>query len=423
MTSALGFLWNLLEMFLILNVFSPFFLRTKGPLSFSLFSLSWLVGDLVFHWLLLTTILHLLFAWIGAYHGAFYQGILFLTIIGEVALLVRFFSFSHLEMLVHLQMKKAFCHSSEIFEKFFPPPEKKKIWSSFRWSHYWNPFLLLRNKDYLRHADIIFHETEDTALKLDIYQPHHVTLNAPVLLEIHGGAWAFGSKLQAVPLLGEMAKKGWIGVSIEYRLFPYANFPDPLIDCKLAIAWIQKHIAEYGGNPKQVFVTGGSAGGHLAALVALTPNQPEYQPGFEECDTSVKGCVAWYGVYDLIAPFSTERSHPSMALLLRKWMKGTPATHPDLYRRASPIRLITPMSPPFLLIHGENDSVVPPLETEAFYVALKEQKISHIAHLRIPGVQHAFDELPTLPTQQVLSTVVQYLLFIQTLEGSPEVFS
>src|SRR4029450_4266482 len=66
-----------------------------------------------------------------------------------------------------------------------------------------------------------------------------------------------------------------------------------------ALRWIRERMAEYGGDPDFVVVTGGSAGGHLAALLALTPNDPEFQPGFEDVDTSVTACVPFYGVYDL----------------------------------------------------------------------------------------------------------------------------
>src|SRR5438093_55527 len=112
-------------------------------------------------------------------------------------------------------------------------------------------------------------------------------------------AWILGSKNeQGIPLMRHLASRGWVCVSANYRLSPRATFPDHLIDCKRAVQWIREHGAGYGANPDFLVVTGGSAGGHLAALVALTANDPEYQPGFESADTSVSGCVAFYGVHD-----------------------------------------------------------------------------------------------------------------------------
>src|SRR5690349_8675258 len=95
-----------------------------------------------------------------------------------------------------------------------------------------------------------------------------------------------------------LASLGWVCVAINYRLSPRATFPDHIIDVKRAIAWVKANIAEYGGDPDFVVITGGSAGGHLSALAALTPNDPEYQPGFEDADTTVQACVPFYGVYD-----------------------------------------------------------------------------------------------------------------------------
>ena len=97
-----------------------------------------------------------------------------------------------------------------------------------------------------------------------------------MLFQIHGGGWVIGSKNeQALPLMYHLARAGWVCVSVDYRLSPQATFPDHLVDCKRALAWVREHVAEYGGDPDFVVVTGGSAGGHLAALVALTPNDAE----------------------------------------------------------------------------------------------------------------------------------------------------
>ena len=95
-----------------------------------------------------------------------------------------------------------------------------------------------------------------------------------------------------------MAERGWVCVAVNYRLAPRDAFPAQIVDVKKAIAWVKEHIEEYGGDPSYVVITGGSAGGHLASLAALTPNDPEYQPGFEGADTRVQAAVPFYGVYD-----------------------------------------------------------------------------------------------------------------------------
>ena len=117
-----------------------------------------------------------------------------------------------------------------------------------------------------------------------------------MLLQIHGGGWMISNKnQQGFPLVYKLAANGWVCVSINYRLSPKATWPDHLVDCKRALAWVREHIDEYGGDPDYVVVTGGSAGGHLAAMVGLTANDPEYQPGFEAVDTTVRAMIPLYG--------------------------------------------------------------------------------------------------------------------------------
>ena len=125
-----------------------------------------------------------------------------------------------------------------------------------------------------------------------------------MLLQVPGGAWAIGMRRpQAYPLMSHSPTRGWICVSMDYRVSPRHTWPDHIVDVKRALAWVKENIAEYGGDPDFVAITGGSAGGHLSALAALTPNDPQWQPGFEDADTSVVAAVPVYGRYDW---FTTE---------------------------------------------------------------------------------------------------------------------
>src|ERR1019366_8120529 len=120
------------------------------------------------------------------------------------------------------------------------------------------------------------------------------------MVYIHGGAWVTGDKReQGKPMMYELVQRGWVAVAINYRLSPKAVWPAHIVDAKKAVAWVRSHIADYGGDPSFIAVSGGSAGGHLSALLALTPGDPAFQPGFEEADTSVNACVPFYGVMDL----------------------------------------------------------------------------------------------------------------------------
>ena len=136
-------------------------------------------------------------------------------------------------------------------------------------------------------------------------------------------------------MLHELAQRGWVCVAINYRLSPKATWPDHIVDCKRALAWVQDHIAEYGGDPSFVAVSGGSAGGHLSALAALTPNAAEWQPGFEDADTSVDACIPFYGVHDMTGDPESEGAygHGLIELLERRVMKLPYVENTPVYDR------------------------------------------------------------------------------------------
>ena len=217
-----------------------------------------------------------------------------------------------------------------------------------------------------------------------------------------------------------LASRGWVCVSANYRLSPRATFPDHLIDCKRAVGWIRQHGADYGANTDFLVVTGGSAGGHLAALVALTANDPEYQPGFESADTSVSGCVAFYGVYDF-----TNRSgvwpHEGLARLLeRRVMKVSLATSREAYEKASPIARVTAGAPPFFVIHGQHDTLAPVQPARAFVKRLREVSGQPVAYAELPGTQHAFEVFPSIRSAHVVRAVDVFLRWARaTAETRP----
>jgi len=246
--------------------------------------------------------------------------------------------------------------------------------------------------------------------RLDVYQPKLADCPLPVILQIHGGAWVVGHKQQqGQPLLHRLASNGYVGVSINYRLAPKSKFPDPLIDIKLAIAWVRGNIAEYGGDPNLIILTGGSAGGHLAALAALTPNDPTYQPGFEETDTSVVGCIPFYGPSDFTNRFGIRGRTSSMEQLLRRTsMPGPLQQFPELYAAMSPIEHVNAEAPPFLIIQGELDVLAWREENQRFVEALSGVSSSPVVYWEVPGAQHAFDTLNSLRCSVAVDTCERF---------------
>ncbi len=284
-----------------------------------------------------------------------------------------------------------------------------------RWTHKVFPFLL-RDRNVTRIKNLEYGPL-GRRNRLDVYRPRHTsgrTDPAPVLFQIHGGAWVIGDKSQqGLPLMLHLAAEGWVCVAINYRLSPKATWPEHLVDCKRALAWVREHIAEYGGDPDMICVTGGSAGGHLAAMVALTANEPQYQPGFESADTSVTACVPFYGVYDFINLFEGRGAGDRAMRLLGHWvMKATPEEDRDRYEDASPINHTRKDAPPFFVIHGTHDNLAPVTQARRFVEELRAVSDAPVLYAEVPGASHAFDVFYSTRTDHAVSAVDRFLAWI-----------
>ena len=265
-------------------------------------------------------------------------------------------------------------------------------------------------REYANDADISYGEF-GSRNHLDIWRRPDLDRGgrAPVLLQVPGGAWMVGGKRQqGYPLMSHMAELGWVCVAINYRLSPRSTWPDQIVDVKRAIAWTKEHIAEYGGDPDWIAITGGSAGGHLSALAALTANHPHFQPDFEEADTSVRAAVPFYGVYDFTA---TDNSlHPlMMPMLAKRVFKLRRSESAEAFRTASPITHISADAPPFFVLHGRNDSLIPVQQARAFTSRLREVSRQPVAYAELPFAQHAFDIFGSARAAHAAVAVEQFL--------------
>lgn len=245
---------------------------------------------------------------------------------------------------------------------------------------------------------------------LDIWRRHDMApgRRAPVLIQVPGGAWAVnGKRGQAYTLMSRMVELGWICVSIDYSKSPRATFPAHLIDVKRAIAWVRENIADYGGDPSFIAITGGSAGGHLASLAALTPNDPQFQPGFEDADTTVQAAVPYYGVYDFT---NADTMHELMMPFLEQFvMRARFAETPERFRAASPISYVHDQAPPFFVLHGQKDELVPCAQARDFCEAMRTAGASVVAHAELANAHHAFDILSTARSRLAANAVADFL--------------
>ena len=268
----------------------------------------------------------------------------------------------------------------------------------------------VHHPEVLRHRDVPYRRVEGRTLGLDLYLHRSRPTGCPVLLQIHGGGWTTCSKNhQGRPLMLHMAAQGWLCVSVGYRLSPRATWPDHLEDLKHALAWIRSNAAEYGGDPSFIAVTGGSAGAHLAAMVALTANDPGYQRGFEAVDTSVDVCVPFYGIYDLTDRHSFWPNSGIRWLLEHVVFKRRIPKALELFESASPAHLGAGDAPPFLVLHGDRDSMVPVEDARSFVKELRRRSSSPVFYAEIPGAQHGFEIFPSRRSLDVPREVGRFL--------------
>lgn len=274
------------------------------------------------------------------------------------------------------------------------------------------PFLMGRRRGTQKLRNVPYARADGRTLRLDLTLPEKSRPGdlRPVLLHVHGGGWTIGDKRsQGQPLLYHMAAAGWVCVNANYRRSPAATFPDHLVDCKRALAWIRSRIADYGGDPETICVGGGSAGAHLATLTALTANRREYQPGFEDIDTEVKAAVSLYGVYDLTNRLGTWPPE-AFKWLIEPWVvKGFLAEQPELFAAASPMDQVNGSAPPMLIVHGSRDTVAPVEDARLFVQKLRAESHHPVLYAELAGAQHAFDIFPSLRTAPVVESIDRFL--------------
>jgi acetyl esterase/lipase len=249
-----------------------------------------------------------------------------------------------------------------------------------------------------RHMQIIRNVAYGPARRnrLDIWRLSTTPANAPVVFYIHGGAWTFGDKReQGRPMLHEFVERGWIAVVCNYRLAPRFPWPAQVEDVTRTLGWIKKNIANHGGDPERIVVAGGSAGGHLASLLALSANDPTWRPADVEgvTDWSVRGCMSFYGVLEMTG----DETHwhglgkGLLILLEGRVVQLLFKENVELFRAMSPLEKIDVDSPPFVVFQGSNDTLVDVNVARAFVEKFRATALAPIYYVELPFTQHAFD--------------------------------
>jgi len=218
--------------------------------------------------------------------------------------------------------------------------------------------------------------------KLDLYLPEERSDKAlPLLIWIHGGAWRAGSK-QNCPAR-RFLHKGYAVASINYRLSQHAIFPAQIEDCKAAIRWLRANAGKYGFDPRRFGVWGSSAGGHLVALLGTTGDVKEFDKGRNlDVSSRVQAVCDYFGPTDftLMSSFWTKMDHDSADSPESKLVGGPVQQNKEKCKRANPITYVTKDDPPFLIVHGDKDPLVPHNQSEILYEALQKAGVQVKLH-------------------------------------------
>ena len=255
------------------------------------------------------------------------------------------------------------------------------------------------------HSDLAYVPNGHARQKLDLYVPENSGPPTPVIVWIHGGAWRVGSKAGSVPALSFMEvpalgfpANGYALASINYRLSQHAVFPAQIEDCKAAIRWLRANAKTYNLDPDHIGVWGASAGGHLAALLGTTADVEDLAGtgGNPDQSSRVQAVVDFFAPIDFLQVDA--HSLPGSPLVHNspdspesQLIGGPIQENAEKVKRANPLTYVSKNAPPFLIVHGEQDSVIPIHQSDLLHDALKQAHCT-VSLLRIPGADHGGPE-------------------------------
>jgi acetyl esterase/lipase len=245
--------------------------------------------------------------------------------------------------------------------------------------------------------DLPYAATDNPRQRLDLFLPKErdAAKKLPVLVFIHGGAWQAGSKEQGRGQLMRFVREGkCAGVSVGYRLSQEAQWPAQIHDCKAAIRWLKAHAAEHGLDAERIVVWGSSAGGHLVAVLGTSAGVPEMDGKLgphTDKDTRVNGVIDFFGPTD-VSKMNAQRlpgtmDHDSPNAPEAKLLGAPVQTVPDKVKSANPLTYVDRTDPPFLMVHGEKDPLVPLGQSEILEAELKKAGVASELYT-VKGGQH-----------------------------------
>jgi acetyl esterase/lipase len=242
----------------------------------------------------------------------------------------------------------------------------------------------------------------DDSNTFDLIRSNDSSSGRPVFAYVHGGGWTGGGpQKQARRMYHTLAQAGWVVIALRYPLAPGATICDQVLAIKRALRHMADNADHYGVDPHSIVLSGSSAGGHLAALTAL---RSAGDLGGDMTDVELIGCVPMYGIYDMV---NRNRTRPAWPYVDRDVMRGSYDQKPEEFHAVSPLDHVRSDAPPFLVIHGTHDSLVPIAEAELFVDALKRAEAG-VEFIRVLGAQHGFDAVSSNVSRHVAAMVTTW---------------
>jgi acetyl esterase/lipase len=240
--------------------------------------------------------------------------------------------------------------------------------------------------------DLEYGKGSGRAMLLDLYLPEKGEKPLPLIIWIHGGAWMGGSKDGPSPAL-RFTANGYAVAQVGYRLSQEAKFPAQIYDCKAAVRWLRANAAQYNLDPNKFIAWGGSAGGHLVALLGTSGGVAELEGNVNELKESsrVQAVVDWFGPTDFlhIGDAESDLQHNAPDSPESKLIGGALLENKDKAAQASPITYVSKDAPPFLIMHGDRDRTVLFNQSELLYAALKKAGVD-VTFVPMKGAGHGF---------------------------------
>ena len=227
--------------------------------------------------------------------------------------------------------------------------------------------------------DVTYRTVDGERLGLDFYQPAKKGKDRPAVVVVHGGGWTAGDKQLFAQQSNQLAQRGFVAFSVNYRLAPAHPFPAAVEDVEAAVAWVRKHAKEYGVDPKRIGALGGSAGGHLVSMLA-TDGEGSLDKGHR-----VAAVVSWSGPMDLVSLAPAAGTNAGSAI--RAFLGCLPDACSDTYAAASPVTHVDKTDAPMLIVNSTNE-LVPKAQADTMKAALDKAGVAN-QEIILPGSAHS----------------------------------